>query len=188
MRISYIYWIICRSFKAGFSLGTPMSNIEWYFVYQHLINCLSPFPRGTWTSLTRGAIGRTEIVSPLAQCNVPQYTNEVKKNTEKIYCYIGNKPTGTYNTNPLNIKNGGKSKGVKEWERESEWTIFYHSGDTKMIPSHQANFQGLALRTFSELEPRFFSSGFMVITREATVITMEATSAAIVSPMSGIGS
>lgn len=90
-----------------------MSNIEWYFVYEHSINCLSPSPWGTWTSLTREAIGKTEIVSPLVQCNVPQYTNEIKKK-EKFYCYIGDKRTGTYNTNPLNIKNGGKSKGVKE--------------------------------------------------------------------------
>lgn len=81
-------------------------------------------------------------------------------------------------------------ESVREWrsEKGSQSGRYCHSGDTKMIPSDQANFQGLELRTFSGLEPRFFSSGFMVITREATVITMEATSAAIVSPTSGIGS
>ena len=48
-------------------------------MYQHLVNELSSSPQRTWSYFTRGTIRRTEIVSPLFQCSIPQYSNEMRK-------------------------------------------------------------------------------------------------------------
>lgn len=113
MRESQVNWIICRNLKAGFSLGFPTSILEWYIVYQHLVHGLSPSPQGACSIFIRGAIRKTEIVSPLAQCTVFQYSNKMEKRGD-FYYYIGSKLTGTCKTNPLNIT---MVESLREWQR-----------------------------------------------------------------------
>lgn len=172
MRRSQSSRIICRSLKAGFSLGSCGFNLKCYFTYQYLVNGLTPSLQGTWSSFTRGAIRRTEIVSPLVQYSIPQYSNEMEKKRRFLLLHWKQ----TYRPpehKPLEHKNGGKSKGMRgSREGSQKWTCSVSVVTLINIPSDQGNIpfdQANGTENISWIKATTFSSGLMIIrTREST--------------------
>lgn len=85
-----------------------------------------------------------------------------------FYYYIASRPTGTHNTNPLNIK---MVERLREWERVEKGVrvdTHCHSGNTNKYSLWPSQFPRTGTKNISWIKATTFSSGFMVITREAT--------------------